>query len=388
MVTNNHTADSIGNCLRFFNGIWTEGNVKWPPFKDVTTDWSWASINAFLREFNNLSVRDYLNEVHQAIISNETPKHLPVHVCYPHFMKMLSRQLQKRQIEKTLRAFILEIMAKLVHIEDYTILKKCLQSIFVIFLYPKENQELLDSLQFLSNLPDATEILGYDDDDEEDPEDILDCELDDVSNQDNDLEPEKIQKLDQNIKPVYKASPFYLDGLLVKNEIYKKSELLIKENKLKNNAYFCKTFIEYAMMRIIPFIPLWSLSAPKDKKHSSNASVENHFKNVKIEKKIAVKAGHFIDKQWQAISTRYKQLDLPIPKVYTLRKRRVVNEPDNMQSEEAWNRDKTKKASRISYLEGKRLKQDTAKSKAPALIFDNKGTIKNNDYYYCPNCPR
>ncbi|KAH0549331.1 hypothetical protein KQX54_008345 [Cotesia glomerata] len=79
--------------------------------------------------------------------------------------------------------------------------------------------------------------------------------------------------------------------------------------------------------------------------------------------------------------------NLPIPKVNPLRKRRVVNQPVNMQSEETWNRDKSKQAPRIPYQEGKGLKRVIDKSKVPTLIFHNNGTIKNIDYYH-PNCPR
>lgn len=139
IIMNNHTASSIADGLLFFKDLWDSSGVKWPPFNDVTTDWSWASINAIVMAWNKSTVIDYLIKCHQAILTNQLPDVLPLHTCDPHFMKMVSRLLHRRQVKKSLRGFILEIVAKLVHLEEYESLKKSLQCALIIFLFPNKN---------------------------------------------------------------------------------------------------------------------------------------------------------------------------------------------------------------------------------------------------------
>lgn len=53
-------------------------------FNSITTDWSWAAINALTLAFNNMSFTIYLNEVFKG---NQFVT--PLHICYSHFMKII-----------------------------------------------------------------------------------------------------------------------------------------------------------------------------------------------------------------------------------------------------------------------------------------------------------
>lgn len=62
------------------------------PFRSITIDWSWPSINAIMKAFNNISFLDYLNiHFHKKNVDTK-----PLFICYSHFMKIIADQINKR----------------------------------------------------------------------------------------------------------------------------------------------------------------------------------------------------------------------------------------------------------------------------------------------------
>lgn len=381
IITNHHTAASLSDSLKHFKNLWCSSNIRWSPFKEVTTDWSWASINAILLAWNDLTVLDYLKICHRNINSSNQLEITPVYTCYPHFMKMVSRKLFNDHVKSTTRSFVLEIVAILVHCDSYRLLKQCIEFAFIIFSYPKINntvQKALDDLYKVQigqkDVRTFYADIGTSDNDFEDPDE-------------SEEEPEDTKPNHGNNKAVSKLSPFYIDILPIKIQVEKVVKVL--PNELSDNPYYCLPFISYAMNRLIPFIPFWSIAFKKSKKHSSNGTVENFFKRVKLEKNSNIKAGHFIDRRFEAISASYKLLDLSNPKVHTRKRHgKIINEPDNLLSEEGWNRNSSQQSSKLTYQAGKRLKRVVNKQKLPPLIFNHNSTIQNQNYYYYKNAPR
>lgn len=60
LITNDHEAKSVADHLKYMRNYWTDNGVRWPPFKYFVTDWSWASINALMIAWNNLTVLEYV----------------------------------------------------------------------------------------------------------------------------------------------------------------------------------------------------------------------------------------------------------------------------------------------------------------------------------------
>lgn len=147
MITNDQTASNIAECLTYFKRSWIQSGEKWPAFKGIVIDWCWASINAVMISWNNLSVQDYLIKTFDRITSNKQLEEqiIPVFLCYGHFMKMISRYLHTTS-KKNVIMFVLEVMAVLVHCQNYTIFKNTVGNIFKVLIFKKINEVFLKSL--------------------------------------------------------------------------------------------------------------------------------------------------------------------------------------------------------------------------------------------------
>lgn len=150
--------------------------------------------------------------------------------------------------------------------------------------------------------------------------------------------------------------------------------------------------MEYLVDDLLPDLPFWSVIFNTKQERSCNSNAEIHFKQVKAEGELGLKAGVFIDKIFLAIKAAFKLLDLP-PPIVCSRKRPgpIINEPDNMLSEESWKDcKKQRKSSRVSYQNTDLLKKNVnleIKNTAP-LTKNTNATIMNKDYYFCDNINR
>lgn len=131
--------------------MWCSHKLKWPLFHSVVTDWSWAEINAILLSWNNLKVSEYLEKTYDAV-NHQTPLDkaiTPLFFCYAHLMKMISRYLKKKNVSKSGISFALEMMALVVHIYNYQLLKKTIENLFIVLIYPSKNKEFQDTMSQL-----------------------------------------------------------------------------------------------------------------------------------------------------------------------------------------------------------------------------------------------
>lgn len=126
------------------------------------------------------------------------------------------------------------------------------------------------------------------------------------------------------------------------------------------------------------------------KKHLTNISVVNFFKHRKSVIKDDTKVGRAVEALFSAITADYKRLKLATPKVQTKKRGPKINEPDDWNSEESWNKRKVQKKSPAAYQNGKRLKKlYDANEKTKTLEVNRvNGTIGNENYYYFEDAPR
>lgn len=97
MITSEHDIASISILLKKYRQFAEVNRRKWPLFKVVVVDWSWALINSLMNEWNRCDITEYLERVYSSL-DNGSPIEdtlLIVHTCCAHFMKPVSSYIQK-----------------------------------------------------------------------------------------------------------------------------------------------------------------------------------------------------------------------------------------------------------------------------------------------------
>ncbi|GBP23579.1 hypothetical protein EVAR_80195_1 [Eumeta japonica] len=206
---------------------------------------------------------------------------------------------------------------------------------------------------------------------------------------DDDIRDDEFYGSDDESEPITTAntrsSPYHRDFLEIKVKVQIRASKCQNDYPMNNNR--CLEFVQYLVDELLPDLPFWSIMLNTKKEHSCNSNAENHFKQVKAERELGLKAGVFIDKLFFALKAALQLLDLP-PPIVCSRKRSgpKINEPNNMLSEESWKDcKKQRKSSRLSYQNSDSLKKNlNLEIKKKALIVnDNNKTINNKDYYFC-----
>lgn len=289
MVTNEHYGFTVRDLFIYFKDLWIRAGIEWPPFEAVVVDWSWASINGILSAWNNTDILNYLRAVYANLTKGIGLNLITIHLCYGHFMKMISKFLYKNQVHGRKKQIIMEGMAVLCHCKCITDLRLRVTDLGTILLSKRKSEKILSAVKNLScaditnetcEVPDNN--FETDDDDNNSSERLFDCEID--------------QK-----RPVYASSPFFeeFNGLLSDLEISVNRKDL-NENT-EENEYYCMPFIVYLNKKLLPYAPLWTGLLIKNPNidHYSNAYAEISFKIIKesvCENLTHAKAGRVIDK--------------------------------------------------------------------------------------------
>lgn len=317
LITNDHTSVSIGKFLDYFKDLWERNGVNWPCFDSITSDWSWGNINALMNSWNKCTVQEYTELTYETIFSN-TPLPLnitPLYVCYPHLMNMISRYGKTHKVNAQTTKLFLEAIATLVHCNNITLFDYLIDSLFAILLYPFKCAELINAMQFFAREKYSKEIEFEKSISEEDP--VI---------------------YDNKTKVHYESSPFYKRYLYkfqaIENNIEEMKGFLDPKNK-----YFSITMARYLLEHLLPYLCFWTIFLTMTANHSSNATVENHFKQVEIADVNHLKVGRFIDIIEISLRSRYNELGFEEPKTYVnVAKKRAkrVSKPDDLKSEEFW----------------------------------------------------
>lgn len=150
-ITNDHTTTSIRDFCRIMKVYWEEHKVIWPPFESFVTDWGWASINAIMGAWNNITVLQYLQLVFNEIQNNiPVPDHIMRHyLCYAHVMKMISKWLHSKKVQDKSIKLYLETIALIAHSHNLNSMSSYVQSLFTILESPTENDDVEQAFEQL-----------------------------------------------------------------------------------------------------------------------------------------------------------------------------------------------------------------------------------------------
>lgn len=284
MITSNHDIPSICILLKRYRQFVEMNRRKWPLFKVVVVDWSWALINSLMIEWNRCDIIDYLKRVY-LILNEEVPiedTFLIVHTCCAHFMKRVSSYMQKKfskYIE--MKTFVLECVAVMLMSTQLLELDKIFEEFMIILLTPGAEKAQI-SIIHLNQLYRKIDI------------------CDDRENFENqNFEYETMLINDKNESRIFTASPFFVRY----NHKFIKLKDQMQASDDITNKYYNLEVAEYITYKLMPFVPMWtsillSLVTPNIAR-LSNAYVESYFNIVKreiLQGEVNLKIGRFINK--------------------------------------------------------------------------------------------
>lgn len=146
MISSCHDSNTIFKLLNDFR-FFCERNNFWPAFSGVVTDFSFANLHAITKAFNRCSLIDYLEATYLFIENKDKGVHslIPVYLCSAHFMKMVSKDVNRVEEKEVNRGFFKDLIAS-------AILMRTIQHLDIFF----ENVYIVTNSKYISNqLEDA-----------------------------------------------------------------------------------------------------------------------------------------------------------------------------------------------------------------------------------------
>lgn len=219
----------------------------YPLIDDVTTDYSWANLNALCLCFNGLSITQYLEMLHN-IWSNQgdnVPNTL-IHLCIAH-------------LSKTFRDDVRKFYPDLKHIQIN------LQRMFCVFLFVRENTTYTSFLKMFIKLlmtkdknSDSFEENISDIDQMCQSQDIEECMKsvtngqDDIDQDLNNAQLETAEDLEiQN--SIYARSSFFKEAMVLKEGVQDSPD----SPEIITNEYYSPEFLDEFLKKYIAFAPLF-----------------------------------------------------------------------------------------------------------------------------------
>jgi hypothetical protein len=295
-ITMNHDDASIGNFYSSYRKfLEVECRVKWPPFKTVVVDFSWAMLNGILRAFNVMDVITYVNLVHQHLTTKtEIPFEIvEIFICSSHFIKIIVGQINKKASNKiSFKHMVLEAFALMIDCDDLVQLIIVFRHLMTIIISPKKNPAVVKSIIELKNI-----YTNYIQDEE--MTEMLDAARTD----------DRISKKKYGPQPSFNKSQFY--GLFSKIFLEVQEQVLDQNEKYggESNPYYQKGFGAFLVKQYFAYVPLWTSIVTK--KRLCNSPVENHFKTVKhqviVEK--SMPAHRFVSRTKDHFEARLKSIE-------------------------------------------------------------------------------
>lgn len=383
MISSRHTAVDIGTWLSKFKHFCLKNGLKWPIFKILVTDVSFALINA-VTEFWNLlpSVVEYINICYDKVFNNaQLPQHfILLKFCCCHYIKIITKDVNNYATDKKSKCFLKEVIASAFHINHPNDLVEWFRLLVYVLCSPSTNDKVKDSVNALINICLKLQVSSVDEQFSE-------------SGAANDYE------LPLDSATIYKSSKFYIHFLDIYNKVT--TELPIDHDNSSDdpNPYYNHLFVEVILRKYIPFLPFWSnviTTQDKSSDRFSNAPVESWFgllKNNILSNQVNLKCSRFIRSVRSHVLAKHKEISL------TIKKNRCASRKVKV-AEEQWNR---KKQSNKSYFKPVYLKQilskpeeiiklqltqiESDKSSAKQISLRPNGTVSSDNYYsLVPGC--
>jgi len=352
MITSEHDIPSICILLKRYRHFIETNRRKWPLFKVVVVDWSWALINSLMNEWNRLDVTDYLKQVYSCLDKglpmNDTL--LIVHTCCAHFMKRVSSYIHKKFPKCIgIKTFVLECLAIMLMSTEILELDEIFKEFITILLVP-DAQKTEISITRLQEFHKKSYIIDEIEDTEES----------------EDFEDDSLLTNNKNENRIFTASPFFTRY----NNIYVKVKEQVQIDDDITNKYYNWEIAEYITYKLMPFAPMWTSillsSVIPGVARLSNAYVESYFNIVKkeiLQGEVNLKIGRFINKMKNYNSSLIAEAAIKVPLKSRRRtiKRLYPESPLNPLVREMWQR---RKKGKHSHMEGRQLAQMAKKIKS------------------------
>lgn len=244
MISSSHTQITIGNFLSIFKMKLVQIFKKWPVFKDAVSDFSYATVNAMLLNFNSNTLTDYLQNKFNMlnnISSNKVP--LEIHLCAAHFMKNFINILKTYKFGKTESRHLKQIFGRFFTMHDWADLQRFLRLFIELLSNPTANASFCKTFDSIKKYVASLEY-SEQPDQENTADDILKMKFYETENE-------------KSTKSIYKNSPFYA----LCNEIQKEVAGLLQKNKQTEavcvNRYYSVELLEELKKKMFAFLPLW-----------------------------------------------------------------------------------------------------------------------------------
>lgn len=366
MVSSNHDTTTIGIWLAKFKSFITFNKKKWPLFKNVVTDFSFALINAATLFWNNMDLKTYLLITFNAIESNNNSKIdklVKIFICCSHFFKIISNDINTFFVNYTERTFFKEVLAGAFNITNFGNMCEWFSHLVIVLNSKFVNEHVLKSTALLMEF----------------------------SINENNFNTEDFKMLDSremhfhSSEQLYKSSPFYSKFYLLYENVMNSGKCSTAEYHKPENKYYNPDFLKTALKKYFPYLPLWSGLLAKNKR-PNNSYVENWFsivKNVILKGQFNQKCSRVIRNIRKQVLTIHKEISLDIPKKRCSRKSGIISDcVTALQAEEFWQKRLPTKNNNFSgtFLKKTLGSLKTKSRQAAENIFAN-GLMENLKYY-------
>ncbi|KAK5648412.1 hypothetical protein RI129_003304 [Pyrocoelia pectoralis] len=255
----------------------SKNNLKWPPYESVTTDFSFALINAICESWDCMTLQNYCNISFNITVKQKTintKELIKIKLCCAHVMKLMARDIDINHYfeNKRVKIILKECVACMFTLSTFNEIMDILKCLYILTTNADENEAVVGCLKIILSKKSTVDI-----------------DYDSIS---NDTEDNNYNFSIQNNDCFYKNNMFYS----YVGDVFSNIKLNAQKSA-KKNSFYSKDFIKYFHKHYIPYIALWSNIMYNER--TSNAFVENWFGLVKtniLQHKLHLKCSRFLRK--------------------------------------------------------------------------------------------
>lgn len=253
MISSSHTQITIGNFLAVFKAKCMEYFKKWPFFKHAISDFSYATINAMLLNFESTTLSSYIREkFKQYKYGLMIPENsFTIHLCAAHLIKNFTTTVKTFKFGVEESKNLKKIFGTFFRIYEWKQLLEFISLFFCLLLNPFKDGDFQKTLENLNKYTMSAEINSLELSDTATGKHSSEGK-DSENDEKNDIYEEENEKV---IKTIYKSSPFYQLCCEIQNQ--KEETYKTSLGNHDSNPYFNKKFLEELKKKFFAFIPLW-----------------------------------------------------------------------------------------------------------------------------------
>ena len=260
LISEKHDSTTIGNFIANLIEFAKKEGISLSNIKVIVIDWSWASIIALNKHFNNMNTLDYLNLVYDCLVNHiALPESMKIiHSCCAH-MEKRGKETVRRKFNRYMGNvdFFLDCLARMI-LSDVLEELDIIYEAFITTLLTTSCEEACVSIAILATYKN---------------EELLNEEVDAAIKEDR----KPMFELNKESDALYKNSKFYQRYFKIWNSVTQK----VLTEGTNTNKYYCPELAEYVTHSYMPYACMWTGVLLKEKVPSkprlSNGTVEGFF---------------------------------------------------------------------------------------------------------------